>query len=66
MDLASELIEIKATDTTSVSWLSTASYATVVEWAGRDWRRLDQVCRARGYKPGWIYHRLKEPKRDVA
>jgi superfamily II DNA or RNA helicase len=66
VDVASELIEINTTDTTSVSWLKTQSYTDVVKWAGRDWRRLDQVCRARGYKPGWIYHRLKEPKSDVA
>jgi hypothetical protein len=66
VDRVSELIENNATDTTSVSWLSTASYTAVAEWARRDWRHLEQVRRARGYKCGWIYHRMKELKSDAA
>jgi hypothetical protein len=66
VDRVSELSEYNATDTTTVSWLSTASYTAVAELARRDWRHLDQVGRARGYKRGWIYYRMKEPKSDAA
>jgi DNA repair protein RadD len=39
--------------------LSVAAFKDVTKWAGDDPARLREVAQARGYKPGWIYHRLK-------
>ena len=40
-------------------WLAHGNFKAVVEWAGDDVARLHAVARARGYKPGWVYYRLK-------
>jgi DNA repair protein RadD len=61
-EIAVELTEI----TDSSSWLTTVPFSDAVGWAGRDLGRLTQVARARGYKPGWVYYRMKEPQRDDA
>ena len=41
-------------------WLAAARYREALSWAGEDERRLHRVARARGYKPGWVWHRLQE------
>ena len=41
-------------------WLAAARYREALSWAGDDERRLYRVARARGYKPGWVWHRLQE------
>jgi DNA repair protein RadD len=41
-------------------WLAGGSFQAVVAWAGDDPARLHEVAVARGYKPGWIYWRLKK------
>jgi DNA repair protein RadD len=46
-------------------WLATGSFAAVTRWAGSDEARLHAVAKARGYKPGWVYWRLKA-ERDAA
>ena len=46
-------------------WLATGSFQAVVTWAGDDPARLHEVAQARGYKPGWVYWRLKKT-RDAA
>jgi superfamily II DNA or RNA helicase len=40
--------------------LSIMSYGQCLRWAGRDANRLRLVAAARGYKPGWVWHRLQE------
>jgi superfamily II DNA or RNA helicase len=58
LERASVLSEIDAAD--EAAWLAAASYDTAIHWAGHDQARLRLVARARGYKPGWVYYRLKE------
>lgn len=38
------------------------SYGKALQWAGRDESKLHQVAAARGYRRGWIWHRLQESK----
>jgi DNA repair protein RadD len=40
--------------------LRAMSYRRAVRWAGRDQHKLQLVARARGYKEGWVYHRLQD------
>ena len=58
------LIELDPT-TAHERWLATGPFQAVTRWAGSDERRLRAVARARGYKPGWVYYRLKA-ERDAA
>jgi DNA repair protein RadD len=46
-------------------WLANGPFHAVMRWAGNNEARLRQVARARGYKPGWVYYRLKN-ERDAA
>ena len=41
------------------AWLAHGQFKAVVEWAGNDEARLRRVAEARGYQPGWVWHRLK-------
>jgi DNA repair protein RadD len=52
------LLELDAM-TAHERWLATGSFKAVTDWAGKNEARLREVARARGYKPGWVYHRLK-------
>jgi superfamily II DNA or RNA helicase len=36
------------------------SYGQALKWAGRDEDRLRLVAKARGYKRGWVWHRMQE------
>jgi DNA repair protein RadD len=36
------------------------SYGKALAWAGRDETKLHQVAAARGYRRGWVWHRLQE------
>jgi superfamily II DNA or RNA helicase len=47
-------------------WLATGSFKAVTDWAGTNEARLRQVAAARGYKPGWVWHRLNQPYRRAA
>jgi superfamily II DNA or RNA helicase len=58
------LIELDPT-TAHERWLATGPFQAVTRWAGSDETRLRAVARARGYKPGWVYYRLKA-ERDAA
>ena len=40
--------------------LAVISYRQALRWAGHDEQRLRLVARSRGYKPGWVWHRLQE------
>jgi DNA repair protein RadD len=35
-------------------------YRSAVSWAGEDRDKLKLVARARGYKPGWVWHKINE------
>jgi len=58
------LIELDPT-TAHERWLATGQFQAVMRWAGSNEARLRAVARARGYKPGWVYYRLKA-ERDAA
>jgi DNA repair protein RadD len=36
------------------------SYGRALKWAGSDESKLRQVAAARGYRPGWVWHRKQE------
>jgi hypothetical protein len=36
------------------------NYRAAIKWAGSDEAKLKLIAAARGYKRGWIYHRLLE------
>jgi DNA repair protein RadD len=40
--------------------LAAMTYGQALRWAGGDRDRLRLVAAARGYKPGWVWHRLQE------
>jgi DNA repair protein RadD len=40
--------------------LATMNYGAALKWAGSDRERLKMVATARGYKQGWVWHRLQE------
>jgi superfamily II DNA or RNA helicase len=43
-------------------WLATGEFHDVIRWAGRDEARLHAVARARNYKRGWVYYRMRPPR----
>jgi hypothetical protein len=47
-------------------WLAVGPFKRVIAWAGRDETRLHAVAAARGYRPGWVYHRLKPPRQQLS
>jgi hypothetical protein len=59
------LIEVDPA-TAHVRWLATGSFKHVISWAGKDEMRLRAVAEARGYRPGWVYHRLKPPRYELS
>jgi superfamily II DNA or RNA helicase len=52
--------EVPAARLVEANRLAAMNYRQVLRWAGRDEARLRRVAQARGYKPGWIWHRLQE------
>jgi superfamily II DNA or RNA helicase len=40
-------------------WLADGPFKSVMQWAGVDEARLHEVARARNYKSGWVWFRLK-------
>jgi DNA repair protein RadD len=47
-------------------WLATGDFRAVTRWAGTDETRLREIAQARGYKPGWIYHRLRNHRQTIS
>jgi superfamily II DNA or RNA helicase len=45
-------------------WLAQGPFPSVIQWAGRDEARLREVAAARGYKAGWVFHRLKHSRQE--
>jgi DNA repair protein RadD len=56
---APERVEI-ATRLVPAERLRVMSYQQALQWAGRDESRLRLIARARGYKPGWVWHVLQD------
>jgi hypothetical protein len=42
--------------------LKIMNYGQALRWAGESEERLRLVAKARGYKRGWVWHRLQEMK----
>jgi hypothetical protein len=51
-EIAEPLIEVDR--------LTTMTYREATLWGGSDERRLRAIAKARGYRPGWVWHRLRE------
>lgn len=43
--------------------LMAMTYGEALRWAGSDEARLRLIAKARGYKSGWVFHRLREMRR---
>jgi superfamily II DNA or RNA helicase len=53
-------VEIHTGPLVPIETLQTINYGQALRWAGADRARLNMVAAARGYKPGWVWHRLQE------
>jgi superfamily II DNA or RNA helicase len=53
-------IEVRTSALVEVERLRAMSYPQALRWAGADEARLRMIARARGYKSGWVWHRLQE------
>jgi superfamily II DNA or RNA helicase len=59
------LVELDPT-TAHERWLAQGSFKDVSQWAGDDETRLSQVAKARNYKPGWVWHRLRTSREGLS
>jgi hypothetical protein len=55
-----ERIEIRQPPLIEAERLRIMNYGQALRWAGTSEERLHLVARARGYKRGWVWHRLQE------
>jgi superfamily II DNA or RNA helicase len=55
-----EIVEIRQPPLVETEQLQLMSYRQVLRWAGGYEERLQRVAQARGYKPGWVWHRLND------
>ena len=55
-------VEVKTPTLVEIDRLAMMSYREAVAWAGTSEDRLRLVARARGYKRGWVWHRLQEAR----
>jgi hypothetical protein len=56
-------IEIHQAPLIEAKRLRIMNYDAALRWAGNSESRLRLVQQARGYKPGWIWHRVQEIKK---
>jgi DNA repair protein RadD len=59
--VSTPLVEITPADGFE-QWLAKGSFRAVTEWAGTNEERLRAVARARGYRAGWVWYRLKQTR----
>jgi superfamily II DNA or RNA helicase len=52
--------EVRGVPLVPTDKLAAMTYWQALNWAGRDQRRLRLVAQARGYKSGWVWHRMRE------
>lgn len=57
-----ERVEITPAPLIETEHLRVMSYRDVTAWAGANPFKLHLVAQARGYKPGWAYHRMREAR----
>lgn len=53
-------IEVRSSTLVEIDRLRTMSYGQALRWAGESEDRLRLIAQARGYRPGWVWHRLQE------
>jgi hypothetical protein len=52
--------ELRRIDQERIKQIREMEYFSAIRWAGTSQDRLSQVAMARGYRPGWVRHRLEE------
>jgi superfamily II DNA or RNA helicase len=57
-------IERAGTKLIEINKVAAMGYRQALRWAGPDAARLRLVAEARGYKPGWVWHRLRELREE--
>jgi superfamily II DNA or RNA helicase len=57
---SNNIIEIRQPQLIETDWLKHMKYWQALQWAGGSKERLQRVAEARGYKPGWVWHRMQE------
>jgi superfamily II DNA or RNA helicase len=53
-------VEVRSGPLIEIDALRAMNYGQALRWAGDSRERLHLVAHARGYKPGWVYHRMRE------
>jgi hypothetical protein len=53
-------IEVRSGQLIEIDHLQAMSYRQALRWAGESEDRLRLVAKARGYKRGWVFYRLRE------
>jgi Type III restriction enzyme, res subunit len=59
-------VEVRSGALIEVDRLRAMSYRQVLRWAGQSENRLRLIAQARGYKRGWVWHRLQELRGEQA
>jgi superfamily II DNA or RNA helicase len=57
-----EKVEVEHVPLIEAEKLKIMNYGQALRWAGESEERLRLVAKARGYKRGWVWHRLQELK----
>jgi hypothetical protein len=55
-------VEVKTPALTEIDPLAAMTYRQALLWAGKSEDRLRLVAKARGYRRGWVFHRLRESR----
>jgi DNA repair protein RadD len=53
-------IEVRSSTLVEIDRVRAMTYGQALRWAGDSEERLRLIARARGYRPGWVRHRLQE------
>jgi DNA repair protein RadD len=61
-----EHVERRTVALVEIDRLAAMRYRQALRWAGANEARLRLVAQARGYKPGWIFHHLRELREGEA
>jgi superfamily II DNA or RNA helicase len=59
-------IEMRSAPLIEIDRLRAMSYGQALRWAGQSEDRVRMVAHARGYKRGWVFHRLQELRDEAA
>jgi len=58
-------IEVRSGSLVEINHMRSTSYRQAMRWAGESEDRLRLVASARGYKRGWVFHRLREMREEI-